>query len=479
MSNEASQDDLNRFAVNNKDTNTLEFVFETKDDASSLLLPRAHAFRYSDSFRDMFSEDTRQTTIECGEEIASITVLRLISCISPTLRSNLPTHDVRHVCFEAGPEVVTSPIQWTMPALQDLYLLAHSIKMYDVCDIIIDRWHQGIHTPARASRSDLDMLDIEPAFLHYLEEHDARGFSFLVDMMAAKGHSTLKLLNNLGLSSWSEGVKASLIETLESNAYVPIMGSDHETLCKKYHQHHIDGKSCYKSRSTNTCPTLPQERAHPDPSQRSVFSARQNELAQYQRRRAIQLALLKKGQQAKKQAQSHLPSEQDSEDEKGDQKRLVDWNQSDNEHDQSSSEDNSEDSDDSEANGNNGSVTYTLNLPPSYTTERGYTIIQEDVSESEEHYELPLTGTDLRDLGADHMWFDGKHLNRRQVDLSSARAQIQTITEKLEIFEQAGYDVFDKQYDAGSNDEEEGNDDERRQVVGDDDDNDDNENQCP
>ncbi|CAO2652636.1 Nn.00g009190.m01.CDS01 [Neocucurbitaria sp. VM-36] len=257
---EVTQNDIDRYHANLYQKDVFSFKCESGDalrgHPSRPVLRRDCAAKYCEFFREVMNNDSDVDTVTYGNNIDGTTVQRFIACVSPSIRSSLPTHDLVEITTSDRKTMVATQIQWTMRELQDLYMFSHHLGTETVCDMIMDRWHEELHRPtARTLQNELghietfNILGFEPTFVSYLAQHDRKAFDFLSDIFVTKGMDGWNLLAAYGLRNWSEEVKTALIEKLESEETLPVCIKDPEAVCQTYHHHH-EHQECYKPRAS-------------------------------------------------------------------------------------------------------------------------------------------------------------------------------------------------------------------------------------
>jgi len=132
-----------------------------------------------------------------------------------------------------------------MQDFQKLYMLAHSLGSNDVCDMVIDRWHEQLHrhTPricpdAVGLNIEFDFLKFDPFFLNHLPKHDVMGFGFLLDLLVALGERAWEWMSEHTSRTWSKDIKLALIRRLQCPQISPVQEKDLRAVCKAYHHHH-------------------------------------------------------------------------------------------------------------------------------------------------------------------------------------------------------------------------------------------------
>jgi hypothetical protein len=218
------------------------------------ILRRELGAHHSTVLRNILKDDPTTDSIEYGDDIDASTITRFIACISPSVRSSLPTHDVAELTSDNEREFIGTQIQWSMQELKNLYMFAHRLGSADECDMVVDRWYEELHRPAkRMLRTEegeiegLDILSFSPAFLNYVCQHDKFVLDLFTDILIIKGEDGLRVLKAYGMSNWHNDVKSMLISKLESGDITAASKNDADTVCSAYH-HHGAEHACYKSK---------------------------------------------------------------------------------------------------------------------------------------------------------------------------------------------------------------------------------------
>jgi hypothetical protein len=232
----------------------------------------------------MLRTDPSTDTIEYGDDIDESTVTRFIACISPSVRSSLPTHDVVELNSNDGREFVGTQIQWSMQELENLYMLAHCLGARDVCDKVVDRWYEELHRPTkRLLRTEdgeteaFDILGFGPAFLNYVCKHDEFIFDLFTDIIIMKGGEGLRTLKAFELDAWYQDVKLMLIAKLETGEIPAASKNDVDAICSTYHHHGVE-HACYKSKVPFE-PLVFDPELHEDIVSRPVIKAKKRAVA--------------------------------------------------------------------------------------------------------------------------------------------------------------------------------------------------------
>jgi hypothetical protein len=249
--------EVTRFKIHQASKNVLSFKRKVGDarrgHPARPFLSRELAVEHCAFVRNATREGSIIDLIEYEDDIVDSTVTRFIACISPAPRPALPTHDIVEI-FDAGHrDFRATKIQWSMQELEDLYMFAHTIGAFDVCDMVIDQVHGVLHDrqqhlvhSTRGMTVDFNILSVSPAFLNLLSKKDKKGFDFFADVLTMNAEDTLALLKTAGLGNWRQRVKRALIEKLESDEASEVSKNDAVAICSKYHHHQGSGKGCYK-----------------------------------------------------------------------------------------------------------------------------------------------------------------------------------------------------------------------------------------
>jgi hypothetical protein len=219
------------------------------------ILSRKLAVEHCAFMRDAIKENPIVDTIEYGDEIDGGTVTRFIACISPVIRTTLPTYDVVEFSNAGHRDFRTTKIQWSVPELEDLYVFAHTMGALDVCDMVIDRMHEELHCcqqrhvrMVNGTMKRFNVAGLTPALMNLLMKKDGKGFDFFASALITKAGDTVELLQTSGLGSWHQQVKRSLIDKLEAEETFETNKDDAAAIYSKHHHHQGLGKECYKSR---------------------------------------------------------------------------------------------------------------------------------------------------------------------------------------------------------------------------------------
>ncbi|KAL1800640.1 hypothetical protein ACET3X_000982 [Alternaria dauci] len=205
--------EIERFKISRAGQDTLSFKRKIGDarreDPTRPVLSRALTGEHCVFVCDTIMEDPTVDTIIYEDDIDGSTIARFVACISPASRSILPTHDVVEILDVGHPGLLATEIEWSMDKLEDLYMFAHVMRAFDVCDMVIDRVYEELHHPQQNLRRSttgvtaaFKLPDISPAFLNFLWRHDKKGFEFFTDILVMAAEDTLELLKTSGLGSW-------------------------------------------------------------------------------------------------------------------------------------------------------------------------------------------------------------------------------------------------------------------------------------
>ncbi|KAF1844415.1 uncharacterized protein K460DRAFT_397516 [Cucurbitaria berberidis CBS 394.84] len=456
------QSDINRYHANQQSIHAISFRRKDGDaprgHPSRPLLRRDSAVRYCTSLRDMLKANPHTNTIVYGEDIDQITVRRFIACVSPSIRAGLPIHDLVEIVENSHKTIMSTQIQWSMQELQDLYIFSHHMGASDVCDMVIDRWHEELHRPTvrmlcteLGSIEAFNILGFEPAFLNYLAEHDHKGFDFLIEVLVIKGEEGWKLLSTYGLSSWSEEVKTAVIEKLESVDPVSVSINDTDAICQGYHHHHEHGGKCYRVQATAaplaTYPTTPVTHS----KRVNFFNKYPQPVAPGNTRRwEIQRAFSEKEQEIKnkrKRRRNEDIPELDSD--AHIQKKLKEFYE---DSDDRGPYNRAEDPDDSD----DDTHELSISLPDEYNDSRYYFSAD---SETYEDGNFTPRYTTFVQVENDRIRYNGKGMNGTKDGKGVAYKKMALVEERLALFRAHGYDVdgmhveLPDEEDAGNYDE--------------------------
>lgn len=302
--------EVKRFKIHRASSDILSFKRKNGDTRrghpSRIILSRALAVQYSTFVRDALNQDKSIDTIEYTAEMNESTISRFIACISPTLRSSLPTQDMVELSNEGLTKFRCTQIQWSMQELEDLYLLAQRMGSPDVCDMIIDRIHKELHQqiPRLLHTEDgttkrFNILGFSTAFREYLSEHDTQGCRFFTDILIMKSDTAFGLLNAFGLESWDVNMKEALMDRLEFGVMPMVGKQDAADICAEYH-HHSSYEECYRTQAhsapstfdnflhDNTVNACAQPKKHKEASRRIASRATEEQKKRWSRQRAFQ-----------------------------------------------------------------------------------------------------------------------------------------------------------------------------------------------
>lgn len=248
-------DGIARYFANRNSRDVLYFKHSGGDamlgHPSRPVLDRQCAFQYSEHLLEA-AKESEQHLIVYESSIEEVTIARFVACISPSLRKDLPTHDIVEIGKE---ELQTTKIQWSMQELKDLYIFAEEMQAWDVVDMVTDRLHTELHRPySRIFENEygekqlFDILDFSPGFMHHLAGHDPTGLDLFTDILVMKGQDGWQHLLKYGLRNWDYTIKQTLIQKLLDDHEPNVTVKDEEHICKHFHRHHeYDGYVCYKT----------------------------------------------------------------------------------------------------------------------------------------------------------------------------------------------------------------------------------------
>ncbi|KAJ4373388.1 hypothetical protein N0V83_003683 [Neocucurbitaria cava] len=399
--------------------------------------------------RDTLNNDAATNTILFGDDIDQTTIQHFIACISPTLRSSLPTHDLVEVTVggrtSGRTTVRATEIQWTMQKLQDLYMLSQYMGADHVCDMIIDRWHEELHRPTAhllktewGPMEPFDILGFDPTFLNFLAQHDDKGIDFLVGVLIVKGRNGRDLLVDYGLNNWSENMKEklkTLTAKLECEGVLPLSLEDPDAVCQAYHHHHEHDGQCYRAASkmnrATELPTPLSRSAHDGTPMYQYASSTDPEKG---RHLEIQRASTEKEGQKRKRGR-----DEDDFEPAGNahmQKKLKAFHEeNDNDSDMSnSSKEDLEDSDEEDPRA------VRICLPKEYTDARYHSVSMQEGEEEEEDNVVPYN-QDVVPPNIDRIRYPGKGMNGTKDSQEAAQKKLELVEKQLELFRAAGYDV--------------------------------------
>ncbi|KAH7071738.1 hypothetical protein FB567DRAFT_407995, partial [Paraphoma chrysanthemicola] len=256
---DASKAEIARYSTNRNSHNVLSFKRQPADfpygDPARPVLDRHAAATYSAFLQEQLSHEPGLEIIEYADSVRPSTISRFVACISPTLRTDLPTHDLVEV-NEGGERVLLqTPIGWSMTELQELYLFALQMRCGDVCDMILDRWHEEFHHVAPrivvdvefGEETEFDILDISPEFLNILAVTDASGLDFFTSLLVTKKEGW-NVLEALGLENWSDTIKLQVKEKLDLVSPHGLETMHADDFCQQFHHHNHGNRQhvCYK-----------------------------------------------------------------------------------------------------------------------------------------------------------------------------------------------------------------------------------------
>ncbi|KAJ4352595.1 hypothetical protein N0V95_004100 [Ascochyta clinopodiicola] len=181
------------------------------------------------------------------------------SDIEGLTRSSLPSH----VTTGFG----TFKQEWTMPELEDLYVLAISVGAFDVCDMVIDFWHKEMRRPNQRVVQDefgdttvFSILDFGPEFLNFLQENDVKGFYFFLNVLIMHGQAGYDLLRSMQLGNWHTKVKKTLTSAIKSGRTIDLVTISPKFVCFSEHvpdrlrqikNSHVDNRMHYANPKHN------------------------------------------------------------------------------------------------------------------------------------------------------------------------------------------------------------------------------------
>ncbi|KNG46056.1 hypothetical protein TW65_07253 [Stemphylium lycopersici] len=453
--------EIELFKIHRASKNGLRFEREAGDvDRSHPTRPvlnRALAIQHSGFLRGEQMVILDINTIEYGEDIDESTVTRYIACISPRLRSSLPTYDVVELKTDRDDDRFrATPTEWSMQEIEDLYMFAHTMGTPDVCDMVMDRVYEELHRPGQRSTRDkygrkkrLSVLNFSPGFLNYLHQFDVRGFELFADILVTKGRDALVAMSAAGLSNWHHDVKLALEDKLESGKGPAVSEQNGTLICSMYHHHSCSTDQCYRAKTSNprlTCASVPRDTSVSKPIRQTNRSeafahkarhAHEERMSRWSRRRAYHQNLRKANKARMRRPSTPEKIEADSRP----QTRLEDkYDEGDGEYIESaSSSDSSEDED-----GN--AITVRLNS--------GYAKSRDLFRNAIEKYEALEVYAQPSESGQSGKWIKGRsgpnedatthHVEDINLVKDSERAALEKYTivqEKLQMFRKYDYDM--------------------------------------
>jgi hypothetical protein len=276
--NGASEEDVARFYANRNSQDLIWFKRKTAEmplgDPSRPVLDRQAAAQYSGFLRDELGEQPDLELIEYADSVNPITIFRFVACISPTMRANLPTHDLVEVEKEGERSLLHTRIQWSMIELQVLYLFALQMKCEDVLDMILDRFYEDFHRPVPrvivdaeygGKAKEFDILDISPQFMNIVAKDDPHGLDFFTSVLVLKKRLRWKMLAAFGLENWSKKIKSDLREKSTPPAWAVLDAQNAEEFCQRFHHHKKEDvrHECYRMRDVTAQTIAAPEVAEP------------------------------------------------------------------------------------------------------------------------------------------------------------------------------------------------------------------------
>ncbi|OAL04770.1 hypothetical protein IQ06DRAFT_290793 [Phaeosphaeriaceae sp. SRC1lsM3a] len=266
--NGPSANDIARYHQNRNSKDLIHFKRESGDailgDPSWPVLDRQCAARYSYPIEELLEAHPGFGIIEY-EGISQSAVRRFVAWVSPTLRSSLPTHDISEVVEDGVPALRTTPIQWSMLELVELYRFTMELGANHVCDMVLDRWLEELHRPERRMLWNkdgeiefFDIMDIGPEFLNHLAERNDEALDFFTDLLVMKKQDGWEVLDKYGVLtskdveehgqfSWKDDVKKALVEKLGKKEEIDLLKVDADDFCTRFHHHYREGGGeCYK-----------------------------------------------------------------------------------------------------------------------------------------------------------------------------------------------------------------------------------------
>lgn len=249
------QSDIDRYFPNRRSTDTFHFALATGDSVLGCptrpILDRQSGVKYCQYLRD---QDSDVEVLQYpGESHTGVIIRRFVACISPSIRAELPTHDLFENEQDGGSVLKALPTPWTMKELCDLYALAKVMGAEEVCDMVLDRWLEELHRPTPrvtcnevGEREVFNILDVAPEFISFLSQHnDTSALNYLAEIVAGKGVAGYRMLHTHGLACWSKSWKRDIIRKLEEKELSTVVLNDAQAICKTFH-HHRDEEECYK-----------------------------------------------------------------------------------------------------------------------------------------------------------------------------------------------------------------------------------------
>lgn len=277
-----SAEDVARYFTNRNSVDVLHFKRSAGDSMlghpSRPVLDLQCATQYSEYLVECVQDDSELQLVEFDDSIQGVTIARYVACVTPSLRKDLPTHDLVEVRKE---ELRATVIQWSMQELKELYEFALELRAWDVVDMVMDRMHAELHRPTPrmletedGERKAFDILDISPAFLKHLSKCDTEGTHFFIDILVMKGKAGWDHMYKYDMKLWTPKIKQMLIGKLVS--YDPMVSvRDADLICAEYHHHHAHNWACYKEQD----PAPPVVEAAPDSEPSPVSEHWQRKIA--------------------------------------------------------------------------------------------------------------------------------------------------------------------------------------------------------
>ena len=278
-----SVEDVARYFANRNSTDVLHFKRSAGDSMlghpSRPVLDLQCATQYSEYLGECVQDESELQLIEYDDSIQGGTIFRYVACVAPSLRKDLPTHDLVEV--RKG-ELQATVIQWSMQELEELYVFALELRAWDVVDMVMDRMHAEVHRPTPrmletedGERKAFNILDISPSFLNHLSKCDAEGSHFFTDILIMKGQAGWDHMCKYGLDSWAPEIKQMLVKTLlDISTFPMVMVPGVECMCWEYHHHPAHDWVCYKEQD----PAPPVVEVAPDSEPSPVSEYWQREI---------------------------------------------------------------------------------------------------------------------------------------------------------------------------------------------------------
>jgi hypothetical protein len=244
----------------------LKFVCKASDishgSESCIHIKRSCAVKHCEVICKALQNRPYIHTIQYGPEFSADTVSRFTACCSPLLPSGLPSH--------VNTSFGTFEQEWSMSDLEELYTFALCVGAFDICDMVIDRWHEKIQRPEPRVVTDdfgnthiFSILQFGPELPNFPQKDDAHGFRFFLSVLASQGQAGWDLLCDTHLGNWHEEVKKELALEMSSGAMLNLVDASPEFVCEMFHHHGPQGVArCYRKQAFRPCPEMEIVAAH-------------------------------------------------------------------------------------------------------------------------------------------------------------------------------------------------------------------------